>query len=781
MNKKEKTLIMVILFVIATLLTIPKVFASNIAETLQPVEYTDEFKEYLNLPKDEQVKRIIPRIYSTPNTQAYSKNPLKVTKRLLKSNLESKYNLKDVIPENISIKNQKDTNSCWAFASLSSLETNLALKNKVNNKTTKVYDFSERHMAYATTRKFANNEINKNSFNRSVGDGGNYLISIPYLTNGTGAINEIDMPFENNEDLIDIAKIKNKTVTSQVYDTVEFPSYSNTEDTTKIKEQIKEHIKKYGSVEACIHGNNILAADYYNNLTGAIYCEDAKKHQPDHDISIIGWDDNYSVENFKEGHKPKNNGAWIIRNSWGEKLEYTIDEIKDEIWKEFQSECIAKGWQDATQIPEDFIKQTYTEQGFSIEGNKVVMKIGDNGFMYVSYEDANIYSQLSGIINASDSVDYENIYQYNYLGYDDCIEVLSSKAYLANIFNKKTSGTEYITKVSLHVPEVYTCKVCVNPNGTSMKKSDLQQVELKSGSTETFDTAGYHTLEFLNPIEIKSNDFVVAIEIQGTRKDSVYISLESPKSNFFGFDDVEIEKGKCFFTVDGDIEKNNWLDLSNLKQENSNLNPGDTTIKAFTVSKVEQKPNENNVSNFDNASCKIEKIVANSKDDKFEMQVQVDGITRNTKEDSKYYYYISKNQDEKNIENWVEIKEKQNESDKLKFTINMNDVKNHKELTDADTLYLYVKEVSTKNEEEKITVSKAMPLKLEEGSNTQVDEKKEQVVIIGSGQQSLADQTLATKILPNTGIRTIVIFIAIIAIVAIVVYARYRNLNKYVK
>ena len=237
MNKKEKILIMFILFVMVTILTIPKVWASNMEEILKTVEYTEEFKEYLNLPKDEQVKRIIPRIYSIPNIQADSKNPLKVTKRLLKSNLESKYNLKDVIPENISIKNQKDTNSCWAFASLSSLETNLALKNKVNNKTPKVYDFSERHMEYATTRKFANNEINKNSFNRSVGDGGNYLISIPYLTNGIGAINETDMPFENNEDLIDIAKIKNKTVTSQVYDTVEFPSDSNTEDTTKIKEQ----------------------------------------------------------------------------------------------------------------------------------------------------------------------------------------------------------------------------------------------------------------------------------------------------------------------------------------------------------------------------------------------------------------------------------------------------------------------------------------------------------------------------------------------------------------
>lgn len=34
-----------------------------------------------------------------------------------------------------------------------------------------------------------------------------------------------------------------------------------------------------------------------------------------HAVSIIGWDDNYSKDNFST--KPTNNGAWIIRNSYG--------------------------------------------------------------------------------------------------------------------------------------------------------------------------------------------------------------------------------------------------------------------------------------------------------------------------------------------------------------------------------------------------------------------------------------------------------------------------------
>ena len=74
--------------------------------------------------------------------------------------LESKFTLQDIIPENMVVRNQKNTNSCWAFASLGSLESHLALTNYYNDKEAKVYDLSERHMEYGVTRVFNNNEIN---------------------------------------------------------------------------------------------------------------------------------------------------------------------------------------------------------------------------------------------------------------------------------------------------------------------------------------------------------------------------------------------------------------------------------------------------------------------------------------------------------------------------------------------------------------------------------------------------------------------------------------------
>ena len=42
-----------------------------------------------------------------------------------------------------------------------------------------------------------------------------------------------------------------------------------------------------------------------------------------HAVCIVGWDDTYSRENFKEGHQPPADGAWLVKNSWGSETEYT--------------------------------------------------------------------------------------------------------------------------------------------------------------------------------------------------------------------------------------------------------------------------------------------------------------------------------------------------------------------------------------------------------------------------------------------------------------------------
>lgn len=76
--------------------------------------------------------------------------------------------------------------------------------------------------------------------------------------------------------------------------------------------KMKQFITEYGGIYAQIHGAQIIS-DSYNNSTGAIYCNSAETYPIDHAVTIIGWDDNYSKDNFNAKNKPENDGAWIIK------------------------------------------------------------------------------------------------------------------------------------------------------------------------------------------------------------------------------------------------------------------------------------------------------------------------------------------------------------------------------------------------------------------------------------------------------------------------------------
>ena len=173
--KKTKTIFVIIIFTMILLIQF-KVDAKSIADLIRPIEYTEEFKQYLNLSDEEKENvSIIPRPYVIMKTENRFKNPFKLA-RIVGSTAETSYTLQTIIPENLVIKDQRDTDTCWAFAAISSLETNLALKNYKNNIPNKVYDFSEKHMEYGVTRKFLNNQTNIYGFNRELNSGGNYIL-----------------------------------------------------------------------------------------------------------------------------------------------------------------------------------------------------------------------------------------------------------------------------------------------------------------------------------------------------------------------------------------------------------------------------------------------------------------------------------------------------------------------------------------------------------------------------------------------------------------------------
>ena len=564
MNKKFKILSIIIIFTIVLLVTC-KVSATTIAD--DEIKISQNYLEYLELTDEEKESVLAPLMYDVQKSSTKITNPFRLG-RLLGSSIQTRYSLKDIIPENMIIKNQLSTEICWAFSSLASLETNLALQDYKNNRNAVVYDFSERHMDYATTNLFLNGETNEYGFNRKPGSTGVIGIPISYLTNGLGAIAEEEMEFQDNVDLIDISEIQNKNVITQVNDIITFPSYTKTDDKTQIIKQMKEHIMNYGGISASINATA--------NKNGAVYCSNSYTYKINHAVTIVGWDDEYSIENFNEFDRPTNNGAWIAKNSYGE-------------------------------------------------------EIGDEGFWYISYEDANVYKQLIGIQNAQTEINYENIYQYDELGgYLNYTKNGSSKVYLATEFDKKTTGKEYLTQIAINAAETYKCKVYVNPNGISKDIKDLQQVELKTGDTVTFD-AGYHTIEFAKPIKVGEN-FVVVLEIEGNQENSITLLAEVNFGEFFTdpiyanaanhmYDTVTISDGKCFFGEETEFYSNQLVDTSKVYELSEGKLPNfDTTIKAFTTTKVLEKievttqPNKTTYiegQDFDNTGMQVKGYYAN--------------------------------------------------------------------------------------------------------------------------------------------------------------------------
>lgn len=587
--------IIVSIIVITSILSLGKVYAAtNLESLIKPAEYTEDYKEWLELSNEEKANRLEPRKYeiiplqSNSNYLKNTSNALRVS-QLLKSTLSANYTLQTIIPENVKIRNQMQTNSCWAFATIGALETNLAMQDKLASKTPVVYDFSEKHMNYATARTaFLNNEINEKGYTRELSDGGNFYMASAYLTNGSGAVPESELEFVNSEEPINISEIKNKTVSTTLLDTVEFEAPTSSTKQELIT-KMKQHITNYGGIYAGIYGASILS-DNYNNATGAIYCSNSILTSANHAVTIIGWDDDFSKDKFNTKNQPSNNGAWIIKNSWGESISESLSELKSQYYQANTAYCNQNNWTSADQIPNDIIisvlEQNYGEGKITIdtENDTITAEIGNKGYMYVSYDDANVYKSLFGIEKAEAKKDYYNIYQNDVLGPSNVATISTSeKIYIANVYTRNSSIEEKLDKVSVYTVQGYTCKVFVNPNGSSKALNDLQEVELAAGNTITVEP-GYHTIEFAKPITLTGNQFVVALEVS-TDTYSKHVALEVNTADTEWADAV-VNSGESFYTTTTSIKSNEWADFTALSDEKIR---GNVCVKAFTTNDVSEQ------------------------------------------------------------------------------------------------------------------------------------------------------------------------------------------------
>ena len=283
-------------------------------------EYSEAYQRFLETSKNEKKESgIIPDKYDVSMdvlcTQSME-DAYKIS-QINDTEIPKKFDLRDKI--NIKVENQGNAGICYSFASLTAVETNLALRHN------DYVDLSEAHQA-ALTYGYWGRFISQSDLYYVDNIGPVYESEWPMenvLSNNKDEISKLMYRYFTGEALTNSESSKMKkalketTAKRSVERTVAMPSIykSNvytSEELETARRTFKTHIMKYGSLSAAIYSNSIVCKDnVYVSNTKEIY-------DTDHLVSIIGWDDNFAKDNFPINCRPENDGAYLVLNSWGD-------------------------------------------------------------------------------------------------------------------------------------------------------------------------------------------------------------------------------------------------------------------------------------------------------------------------------------------------------------------------------------------------------------------------------------------------------------------------------
>ncbi len=298
------------------------------------------------------------------------------------------------------IKDQNPYGTCWAHAAMASAEADLWKKGLADS----TIDLSEWQLAYfffhtvedplGGTAGDSVTVVTDSSVEDYLDRGGNQQLATYRLATWQGVTQEVDAPYST------VYNDRTKTLDdSLAYGKDVYHLENAYWVSMKDRDVVKQLIMQYGACAASYYH----ASAYYNSTSQWYRSEPLAEYKPtgtttNHAITIVGWDDNYSKDNFGT-YKPSSDGAWLCKNSWGE------DWSKD-------------------------------------------------GLFYISYEDA---PNLNGTATFFDYGAGDN-YDYNYQ-YDGGVGTASySVANAANIYTANSAET--LKAVGIYTNDVqYTCTI----------------------------------------------------------------------------------------------------------------------------------------------------------------------------------------------------------------------------------------------------------------------------------------------------------------------------------
>jgi len=353
------------------------------------------------------------------------------------------------------IRNQGAYGTCWAYGALTAMESALLPED--------FYLFSVDHMSMS------------NSFHMTQYDGGEYTMGMAYLAAWQGPVHEKDDPYGDGKTDGSLKAVKHVQEMRVV--------------ASKDISAIKEAVFKYGGVQTSFYNslsNAFASSPYYNNETKA-YCYIGTQ-KPNHEVVIIGWDDNYSKENFSvplEG-----DGAFICQNSWGSSF-------------------------------------------------------GEQGIFYVSYYDTNIGTHNVVYTRIDEVNNYDNIYQSDLCGWVGKMGYEKESMYGANVFTAKSNEDVVATAFYATAPDTEYKVYMVN--NFEDEKSFHKRVLVAEGMLED---AGYYTIDFKEPVEVKKDERYAVVVYVNTPGATHPMAIEYDSGDKF-LDKVDLEDGEGYISYSG--------------------------------------------------------------------------------------------------------------------------------------------------------------------------------------------------------------------------------------